>query len=83
MLHNPAGKIFSGYAGRWHVREERDGIAVRRTWVYAGTGKSASIRLAIIYGSQAMTVLRRQARTQSSISPREIAHVALATSQIH
>ena len=28
------------------MREEIDGIAVRRTWVYAGTGKSASIRLA-------------------------------------
>jgi colanic acid biosynthesis glycosyl transferase WcaI len=42
----PAGKIFPGYAGRWHMREEIDGIAVRRTWVYAGTGKSASIRLA-------------------------------------
>ncbi len=42
----PAGKIFSAYAGRWHVREEIDGIPVRRTWVYAGTGKSAAIRLA-------------------------------------
>jgi glycosyltransferase involved in cell wall biosynthesis len=42
----PAGKIFPGYTGRWHVREEIDGIAVRRTWVYAGTGKSAAIRLA-------------------------------------
>jgi colanic acid biosynthesis glycosyl transferase WcaI len=42
----PTGKIFPGYTGRWHVREEIDGIAVRRTWIYAGTGKSASIRLA-------------------------------------
>jgi colanic acid biosynthesis glycosyl transferase WcaI len=46
MPNYPAGKIFPGYAGRWHMREEIDGIAVRRTWVYAGTGKSASIRLA-------------------------------------
>jgi glycosyltransferase involved in cell wall biosynthesis len=46
MPNYPAGKIFPGYTGRWHMREEIDGIAVRRTWVYAGTGKSASIRLA-------------------------------------
>ncbi len=46
MPNYPAGKIFPGYAGRWHMREEIDGIAVRRTWVYAGTGKSAAIRLA-------------------------------------
>ena len=46
MPNYPAGKIFPGYVGRWHMREEIDGIAVRRTWVYAGTGKSASIRLA-------------------------------------
>jgi glycosyltransferase involved in cell wall biosynthesis len=46
MPNYPAGRIFPGYAGRRHVREEIDGIAVRRTWVYAGTGKSASIRLA-------------------------------------
>lgn len=46
MPNYPAGKLFPGYAGRWHMREEIDGIGVRRTWVYAGTGKSASIRLA-------------------------------------
>lgn len=46
MPNYPAGKIFPGYAGRWHMREEIDGVSVRRTWVYAGTGKSASIRLA-------------------------------------
>jgi glycosyltransferase involved in cell wall biosynthesis len=46
MPNYPAGKIFPSYAGRWHVREEIDSIPVRRTWVYAGTGKSAPIRLA-------------------------------------
>jgi len=46
MPNYPAGRIFPEYAGRWHMREEIDGISVRRTWVYAGTGKSASIRLA-------------------------------------
>jgi glycosyltransferase involved in cell wall biosynthesis len=46
MPNYPSGKIFPGYTGRWYTREEIDGITVRRTWVYAGTGKSASIRLA-------------------------------------
>ena len=42
----PAGKIFPEYLGRRYVREEIEGITVKRTWVYAGTGKSAVIRLA-------------------------------------
>lgn len=42
----PAGRIFPDYAGRWRMREEIDGVSIRRYWVYAGTGKSASIRLA-------------------------------------
>ena len=42
----PAGRIFPDYSGRWRMREEIDGVPVRRYWVYAGTGKSASIRLA-------------------------------------
>lgn len=41
----PAGRVFPGYSGRWQVREEIDGIPVKRTWVYAGTGKSALVRL--------------------------------------
>jgi colanic acid biosynthesis glycosyl transferase WcaI len=46
MPNYPAGKIFPGYSGKWRMREEIDGIPVRRTWIYAGTGKSAHIRLA-------------------------------------
>jgi glycosyltransferase involved in cell wall biosynthesis len=42
----PAGRIFPGYAGRLAMREEIDGVAVRRTWIYAATGKSAAVRLA-------------------------------------
>jgi len=42
----PAGKIFPKYVGRWRVREEIDGVPVQRTWVYAGTGRSAIVRLA-------------------------------------
>lgn len=46
MPNYPSGKTFPGYRGRWRVREEIDGVAVRRTWIYPGTGKSASVRLA-------------------------------------
>ncbi len=42
----PAGQIFSGYEGKLTVTEQIDGIPVRRVWVFAGTGKSAVIRLA-------------------------------------
>ena len=46
MPNYPAGRTFAGYEGRWRMREEIDGVGVRRTWVYAGTGRSAAIRLA-------------------------------------
>lgn len=42
----PAGRIFPGYRGRWSAREQIDGVRVRRTWVYAGTGRSPAVRLA-------------------------------------
>ena len=46
MPNYPAGEVFPGYAGRLSMREAVDGIPVRRTWVYAATGKSAFVRLA-------------------------------------
>jgi glycosyltransferase involved in cell wall biosynthesis len=42
----PAGKIFPAYQGRFSVRESLDGVPVRRTWVWAATGRSAFVRLA-------------------------------------
>jgi len=42
----PAGKIFPGYERKWRMRETISGTPVRRTWVYAATGKSARMRLA-------------------------------------
>jgi colanic acid biosynthesis glycosyl transferase WcaI len=42
----PTGVVHAGYRGRWFVRERIDGVPVRRTWVYAATGKSARVRLA-------------------------------------
>jgi len=46
MPNYPAGEIFPGYEGRLRMRETVDGVPVRRTWVYAATGKSARTRLA-------------------------------------
>lgn len=46
MPNYPAGKIFPGYEGKRSCTETIDGISVRRTWIYAATGKSARIRLA-------------------------------------
>lgn len=46
MPNYPAGKIFPGYEGRWRMREMVDSVPVRRTWVYAATGKSTRLRLA-------------------------------------
>jgi glycosyltransferase involved in cell wall biosynthesis len=42
----PSGKIFPGYSGRWKIKETIDDVPVTRIWVYAGTGRSAPIRLA-------------------------------------
>jgi colanic acid biosynthesis glycosyl transferase WcaI len=41
----PKGVIFPGYEGRLRMSETIDGIAVRRVWIHAGTGKSALTRI--------------------------------------
>jgi colanic acid biosynthesis glycosyl transferase WcaI len=41
----PTGKIFAGYRGRLFIREERDGLPVFRTWVYAAQSASMIPRL--------------------------------------
>lgn len=46
MPNYPAGKIFPGYERAWKKQEQIDGATVRRTWVIAGTGKAAHVRLA-------------------------------------
>jgi glycosyltransferase involved in cell wall biosynthesis len=46
MPNYPAGKIFPGYEGRMRMTETIGGVKVRRSWVYAATGKSARLRLA-------------------------------------
>jgi len=46
MPNYPLGKIFQGYAGRWSVREEIDGIPVKRLWVFAANTRSGLARIA-------------------------------------
>lgn len=45
MPNYPAGKVFSSYKRKVVMRETIDDISVRRTWIIAGTGRSAIIRL--------------------------------------
>lgn len=45
MPNYPDGRTFDGYTGRVLMTERIDGIRVRRTWVSAGTGRSAFTRL--------------------------------------
>ena len=52
----PLGRIFPGYEGGRRREEIIDGVRVRRAWVYAGTGRSALVRLAN-YCSFAVTAL--------------------------
>ena len=46
MPNYPKGEIFPGYStSKWSIRETIDGVPVRRMWVYAGSGKTAVVRL--------------------------------------
>src|SRR5437868_5031039 len=56
MPNYPAGRIFEGYRGRFSCHEKVDGVDVRRTWVYAATGKQTFARL-LNYCSFTVTAL--------------------------
>ena len=45
MPNYPKGKLFEGYKNKLVMTEKFNGIPVKRTWVYAATGKSAIPRL--------------------------------------
>ena len=45
MPNYPTGEIFEDYRGKVHLREKIDGVSVTRVWIYAGSGRSAPIRL--------------------------------------
>jgi glycosyltransferase involved in cell wall biosynthesis len=46
MPNYPSGRLAPGYEGRWWMRDSVDDVEVRRTWIYAATGRSARVRLA-------------------------------------
>lgn len=46
MPNYPEGRLFPAYERRWFVREQIDGVPVRRTWIHAATGRSPQARLA-------------------------------------
>lgn len=51
----PTGRIFPKYRGRIFHREMVDGVLVRRTWIYAATGRS--FRRVVNYLSFSLTAL--------------------------
>jgi len=56
MPNYPAGRVFDHYRGRYFCRETIDGVDVKRTWVYAATGKAFGARF-LNYCSFTMTAL--------------------------
>ncbi len=67
MPNYPAGRIHDGYEGRWRLREERDGVPIRRTWLYAATGKSARARLANYFSFTATAMLEAMAGPKPAV----------------
>ncbi|MDZ4672607.1 MAG: glycosyltransferase family 4 protein [Phototrophicales bacterium] len=45
MPHYPVGKISDGYRGRFAIKENRDGMTVIRTWLWATTSPKISRKL--------------------------------------
>lgn len=56
MPNYPAGRIFDKYRGRLFHQEEIDGVSIKRTWVYAATGKAFMARF-LNYCSFTITAL--------------------------
>lgn len=45
MPNYPKMEVFEGYKGKWHVKEEKDGIVIHRSWIYTRKSKSIIWRL--------------------------------------
>lgn len=56
MPNYPAGRVFEAYRGRFFCREKIDDVDVKRTWVYAATGKAFVARF-LNYCSFTVTAL--------------------------
>ncbi len=55
MPNHPTGRVMDGYRRRIYLRETADGVTVRRTWIYAATGRG--VRRLFNYGSFSVTCL--------------------------
>lgn len=51
----PAGHIFPGYRRRFYIREDREGVAVHRVWVYPSLGRG--FKRVLNYASFTITCL--------------------------
>lgn len=45
MPNYPESETHAGYKGKWHVKEEIDGITIHRAWIYASKSRSVMARL--------------------------------------
>ena len=45
MPNYPTGKIFEGFAGRVHMRDEIDGVPIERVWLYPAAGRGSLKRI--------------------------------------
>ena len=45
MPNDPKGEIYDGYAGKLWMRDEVDGVPLRRVWLYPASGKGAAKRI--------------------------------------
>jgi hypothetical protein len=45
MPNYPEGRIFKGYRGKFSIREEVDGLDVKRYWLYASNSRKALPRI--------------------------------------
>ena len=45
MPNYPAMRVMEGYKGKWHVKEQLDGITIHRSWIYAKKTTGIFLRL--------------------------------------
>ena len=57
MPNYPLGRIFPGYRGKLTLREEIDGVPVRRVWLYPAAGRGSLRRLLNYFSFTAMAGL--------------------------
>jgi len=49
MPNYPSMRIFPGYRGKWHLREELDGITIYRSWIFVTSRPSVFLRLMVYF----------------------------------